>query len=118
MSYKILNKIIESSKKTYPERHIDCSGMGILQIRYILKDLDKEGLWAELTVQAKNSIHTFCWHTYFDLKDWDRFQASVNSGGMTITDIWITDIVINNELPRKEYADLPDLEYWRERILG
>lgn len=129
MAYKILNKIIESNffrEKTYPERYIDCSGQGILQVRYILEDLDKAGLWAELVVEivdttrkfSDGTFDTYCNASYFTLKQWDEYKDYLNSTGRSIKSVLIVDLYIKKELLKDEYASLPDLEYWRERILG
>ena len=50
--------------------HIDCNGMGILQVTEVLKDLESKG----------------------QVVDWNELKNSINSRGSAISDVWITSV--------------------------
>lgn len=94
------------------EHHIDCSGMGILQVAEILKDLESKGQVAEMTVVAVKSDGSSDgqWHSYFRLQDWNELKDSINSRGSAVTDVWITAADQNKVQFLREGKEVEDLK--------
>lgn len=94
----------------YKDYEIDCSGMGILSVQNFIEEIEKKNNDTILTVNCSDGS---AWHTYFDKKRWEDLRESVNSRGVAITKVWVTE-EFNKTKNEKAFYEKRE-EYWENK---